>query len=100
MYCSKCGKQQRDDAIFCIACGFKLSNVRMVNGPERGNPRVDSLSSTQTKAVSASQVIKEANNGKWYNMSKQMAIDNSLKIGQNISLELPPEAIDLVFNKH
>lgn len=36
MYCSKCGKQNPDEAAFCVGCGTKLNaeNVNEVNAPE------------------------------------------------------------------
>ena len=31
MYCSKCGKQVKDDATFCEKCGSQLKNQNMEN---------------------------------------------------------------------
>lgn len=35
MFCSKCGKQQSDDSVFCIACGATLLQPQFAAGAPR-----------------------------------------------------------------
>ena len=37
MYCTQCGKNNLDNAKFCIGCGAELSNVKTVNSNPDNN---------------------------------------------------------------
>lgn len=67
MFCSRCGKQVPEEATFCPACGFKLSSVWIINE--------DSVADRGQKS-------------RYYDISKQVAVDASLKIGQNLVLDV------------
>ena len=55
MYCEKCGKEIRDDALFCGHCGAKVGEVGIINNSPNLNV-IDNTSQSTAKGNSASRI--------------------------------------------
>ena len=40
-FCSKCGKEIRDEAVMCVHCGCAVENVNITNGANNSGVRED-----------------------------------------------------------
>lgn len=47
MFCSKCGKELREDAVFCDGCGTKIKAEKEIAAPETGSTTPQNATATE-----------------------------------------------------
>jgi len=51
MFCTKCGKQNQDDAVFCNACGTKIGTQDSYQGEEGNNQAIEPMTSIALNSI-------------------------------------------------
>ena len=51
MYCTKCGKQIDDEAVFCVGCGVPTNNMQKFNQQQNTPPIIINNSTVASAAV-------------------------------------------------